>query len=100
MNYNTLVLIIMEWALKNKEYEIVYNLYTYWGIGIPVKYIYTFKQKNNFYSISSFLKDNNNISTSDKHLKKILNSFRNSKYTKLPEWNNSYGYRFQFIPYC
>lgn len=94
MNYNILLLILMKWALENKEYELVYNLYTDWGIGIPVKYIYTFKQKNNFSSLNSFLDDNNNVFTSNKYLQKILLSFKTSKYIRLLEWNNVYGYKF------
>lgn len=94
MNYNILLLILMKWALENKEYELVYNLYTDWGIGIPVKYTYTFKQKNNFSSLNSFLDDNNNVFTSNKYLQKILLSFKTSKYIRLLEWNNVYGYKF------
>lgn len=94
MNYNILLLILMKWVLENKEYELVYNLYTDWGIGIPVKYIYTFKQKNNFSSLNSFLDDNNNVFTSNKYLQKILLSFKTSKYIRLLEWNNVYGYKF------
>lgn len=64
------------------------------GIGIPVKYTYTFKQKNNFSSLCSFLDDNNNVFTSNKYLKKILLSFKTSKYIRLLEWNNVYRYKF------
>lgn len=93
MDYNSLLLILMKWSLENKEYEMTYNLFTNWNIGIPVKYTYSFSEKKRFFSISSFLQDNNTISTNDKHLKNILISFKNSKYTKLKEWNNIYGYR-------
>lgn len=94
MDYNKLVLILMRWSLESKEYEIVYNLYMNWGIGIPVKYTYAFEEKNSFSSISSFLKENNIITSSDKYLKKILLSFRYSKYIRLEEWGKLYGYRF------
>lgn len=94
MDYNNLLLILMKWSLENKEYELTYNLFTNWNIGIPVKYTYSFNEKNTFFSISSFLQDSNTISTNDKHLKNILISFRNSKYIKLQEWGNIYGYKY------
>lgn len=86
--------IMMKWSLESKDYELVHQLYTEWGIGIPVKYTYMFPLKRSFNSIDSFINNNEVRYASDKYLENIMYLFRKSKYIRLDEWEGLYGYRF------
>ena len=86
---NQILKILTKWSVENKEYELLYNLYLIFDIGIPNIYIYKFPQASYFSSLNSV---NDNLKTSDNHLQKLLNLFRKSKYKKLPRWEDKYGY--------
>ena len=94
MDYNLLLKIMMKWSLDNKDYEIAYYLYTEHFIGIPINYIYKFPTKKLFSNVNCFLNNNDSIISNDKHLINLLKIFKKSKYIRLEEWDNSYGYRF------
>ena len=83
----------MKWALENKDYYMAYILYNELNVGIPNHLLYSLPSKNFFSSIDNFMNTNYTKISRDKHLDNILKSFRKSKYTRLPEWNNSFGYR-------
>jgi len=94
MDSQLVMKILMTWGLDNEDYEIILNLYRDYRVGIPAKYIYKFPTKKTFSSVSSFLSDHNTCSTDDNdHLARLLILFKESKWCKLGEWNNSYGYR-------
>lgn len=86
--------ILMEWAFKSKEYYMAYILYTEYGIGIPNKFLYGLESKIYFSSVSDFISNSDVKYIDNEYLEKIFNTFKYSKYTKLQEWNNSYGYKF------
>lgn len=85
--------ILMKWALENKEYYTAYVLYNEFNVGIPNHLLYALPSKKKFSSISNFMENNDNKISQDEYLDNILLSFRTSKYTRLPEWNNSFGYQ-------
>jgi hypothetical protein len=93
MDNKKLIKILMKWGLENKEYDMVYIIYTNLNIGIPNAFIYQMPKQNCFSTIKSALK-NNNIKLDFHTLKKLLTTFLNSKWTQLEEWDNSYGYKF------
>jgi hypothetical protein len=97
MDYTKLLQILMKWSLETKNYSMSYFLYTDFNIGIPVKYIYNLTCKNSFNSIESFLKDNETKVVYDNDFQNISSLFSVSKYKKLEEWNNSYGYRYKKV---
>lgn len=86
----SLLKILIEWGVKNKEYEMILAIYSNFNIGIPVKFLYRFRYSN-IMSLNPFLTNSkiiNNI-----YIKKLFELFQKSKYTKLENWNNSYGYK-------
>jgi hypothetical protein len=89
MSTTQIVKILTKWSVENEEYELLYNLYSMFNIGIPNIYIYKFPQASYFTSLSAV---NDNLKTSDIHLQKLLNSFRKSKYKQLPAWDSAHGY--------
>ena len=91
MNYIMLLKILTEWALKNKEYNLALVIYQEFNIGIPVNLLYKLPTQNSFSSIST-LKNNNELINYDNTLEKLFNLFLNSKYTRLTNWSNKYGY--------
>ena len=85
--------ILMKWAFENKEYYMAYILYKEYNTGIPNYLLYNLPSKNFFSSINDLVDSNHNKISNDKYLTKIFISFRNSKYIKLPEWDNIFGYK-------
>jgi hypothetical protein len=92
IDYKLLVKILIEWSIKNKQYDMTYFMYSNFNIGIPVKFLYNLEDKNIFFSLSSFINGNDTKHTSDENLKKLSELFRKSKYKQLIEWKNNYGY--------
>jgi len=92
---NLIKQIIICWSLKKQEYQITHCLYTTFNVGIPNRLLYSLPEKNIFYSAKSFLtsKDNPSITSDNKYLNNLLELFRKSKYQRLPEWNNLFGYK-------
>lgn len=84
----------MEWAFNSKEYYMVYILYTEYGVGIPNRFLYQLESKKTFGSVDDFLKTLDVKTSYDKYLNKIFATFKHSQYTKLDEWDGSYGYRY------
>ena len=85
--------ILMEWSFNNQEYYVAYILYTEFNIGIPNYLLYSLPNKRVFGSVNDFLGNSDTKQGDDKYLQKIFDTFRYSKYTKLPEWGNKYGYK-------
>ena len=92
MNYTLLYKILLEWSLKNKEYEMTNFIYNEFGIGIPVNFLYRLSNKTYFTSLDNFMTTSDNKISDSKHLDELLKSFSSSKYGYLTEWN-SYGYK-------
>lgn len=84
--------ILMEWALKNQEYYMAYILYTEFETGIPNSFLYALPDKKTFGSAQEFLETEKCKQSQDKYLNQLFISFRRSKYMKLSEWDNQYGY--------
>jgi hypothetical protein len=82
----------MEWAIKNKEYYMVYILYTELNIGIPNSFLYKLPVKRNFTSVQDFLDTSDCVQSNDKYLNDLFMLFKKSKYTKLKDWGNVFGY--------
>jgi hypothetical protein len=92
MNYVTLLKILLEWGIKSKEYNLVLFIYKSFNIGIPVKFLYSLPDNNRFFTLSSFVKNNDVKNSDDENLQHLFSIFKKSKYEKLPEWNMCYGY--------
>ena len=88
--YNLLLKILLEWSLKNKEYELTLFIYLNFNIGIPLKFLYNIEYNNVYNSMNSFLNDSKIIN--DIVLEKLFDLFKRSKYKSLENWNNMYGY--------
>ena len=93
MDYNLLCKILMKWSLENKEYELTNFIYNEFNIGIPVCYIYKLPSQMYFSSMDDFFNNSDVKKSNDKHLDNLLSTFSKSKYGRLEEWNNKYGYR-------
>ena len=93
---NLIKQIILQWSLKKQEYQLTHSLYTTFNFGIPNRLLYSLPEKIIFYSAKSFLtsKDNTSIASNNKYLNNLLVLFRKSKYQRLPEWNNLFGYKY------
>jgi hypothetical protein len=90
--------ILLEWSLKNKEYYMSYIIFTEFNIGIPTSFLYSISlEKKSFNSINDFLNTSDNIYTNNIHLINILTSLKKSKYIRLLEWDNKWGYRYMNI---
>jgi len=92
MNYIQLIKILIEWSIKSKEYNMLLFLYTNFEIGIPARLIYKLPSQNVFMSLSSFNEKNEYKKVDDKYLDNLFCIFKKSKYKKLKNWNESYGY--------
>ena len=86
--------ILLEWSFKNKHYHMSYILFTEFNIGIPNNLLYSLDDKKNYSSITEFINDDCSKNINDKYLNDIVILFKKSKYIRLPEWNNKYGYRY------
>jgi len=88
--------IIMKWSIENEEWETVLKLYTIYGIGIPVRYLYILPKKNLYENLNTALQRNQEIElySNDFNLRKLLSLFQHSKWKRLEEWSNSYGYSY------
>ncbi len=82
----------MKWALENKDYYMAYILYIGYDVGIPNSLLYSLPSKQSFSSIDDFKKSNNSKYSHEKYLNDIFILFKSSKYKRLFEWGNSYGY--------
>lgn len=86
MDYGKLGVILMKWGLEKKDYEFVYRLYTEYSIGIPANLIYSLPEKYSFVNEESILNSPNIF------MNNLFALFRESKWARLKNWNNSYGY--------
>ena len=50
IDYKLLVKILIEWSIKNKNYDMTYFMYSNFNIGIPVKFLYNLEDNNTFFS--------------------------------------------------
>ena len=89
-----ILLILLEWSIKNKEYFMSYILYTEFKVGIPIFLLYTIEEKMLYNSISEFLNTSSYKHTKDFYSSKIFTTLKRSKYIRLVEWNDKFGYRF------
>ena len=94
IKYVELIKILIEWSIKSKEYSMLLFLYKNFNVGIPTKLIYKLPDINVFMSLSSFNEKNDTKKTDDKELDNLFWIFKKSKYKKLKNWNESYGYSF------
>jgi len=92
MNYVQLIKILTEWSLKSKEYGMLLFLYTNFDLGIPTRLIYLIPNENVFMSLSSFNERNEYKKVDNKELENLFSIFKKSKYKKLKNWDESYGY--------
>ena len=88
----TVQTILMKWALENQDYYMVYILYTEYNTGIPNSLLYKLPEKESFGSVNDFLGSDGTKHGQDEYLVKIFVSFKHSKYKRLTEWDNSFGY--------
>ena len=90
-----ILLILMKWSIKNNEHFMTYTLFTEFNVGIPNYLLYTFPSDSKLHnSIQDFLHTSTSTYTKNIDLSNIYNSFSHSKYIKLEEWKDRYGYRF------
>lgn len=94
MDYKELGLILMKWSLRNEEWDMVHYLYTTYHIGIPNQILYAFPHKNKYNSITNALESHLTLSSTIPKLQDLLLLFKESRWERLPEWNNLYGYRY------
>lgn len=92
MNYKQLLKILIEWSIQNKNYDMVYFIYSNFNIGIPVSLLYQIQNKTIFNSLDSFFNNHHNKQVRDENLKKLFELFKKSKYKRLSCWNNHFGY--------
>jgi hypothetical protein len=90
MDYKQLLKILTEWSIKNKEYSLTLFIYSNFNIGIPVKFLYFLPDKD-YFTLSSFLNNNDVKQHKDNYLNELISLFKKSKYQKLDAWN-LYGY--------
>ena len=91
---NNILVILMKWSLESKEYEMTKFLFKEMNVGIPVNYLYQLSTKSYFSSMDSFLSSEDVRKSNSIDFDELLRLFKESKYMKLEEWNNRYGYRF------
>jgi len=92
MNYIELIKILTEWSIKSKEYKLLLFLYINFDIGIPTRFIYALPNHNIFMSLKAFNEKNEYKKVDNKDLENLFCIFKKSKYKKLQNWNESYGY--------
>lgn len=88
----TLLKILTEWSIESQEYALVLFIYKTFNIGIPNKLLYKLPDKDLFFSLDSFVANNNVKKVDTEELKELFDIFKKSKYKKLENWNNSFGY--------
>ena len=93
MDYILLLKILMEWSVNSEEYQLLYFIYSNFNIGIPVRFLYKLPDNNMFFSLSSFNSNNDIKNSGDKELNNLFKLLKKSKYKKLEEWRDSYGYK-------
>ena len=93
MDYTKLLKILVEWSINAREYETVYFIYTNFSIGIPGKFLYKLPDVNIFNSLETFISNNDTKKIDNEYLEKLFALFKESKYTKLKDWGDSYGYK-------
>lgn len=94
MDIQKLVQIIMKWSIESQEWETVLALYTIYGIGIPSRYVYNLPTRNK-YNLTNIIQGNYiELYSTQPYLKKLFSLFSKSKWKRLKEWNNSYGYSY------
>lgn len=82
----------MKWAFENKDYYMAYILYTELKVGIPNSFLYKLPAKKTFRSVRDFIETSYNVQSNDEYLNKIFVLFLESKYTRLTNWGNKFGY--------
>ena len=90
----TILVILMKWAFEYKDYFMIYTLFTEFNTGIPNSLLYSLPSRQSFRSFNDFSRSNSSKSSKDKYLNRIFTLFKSSKYIKLSEWENTYGYRY------
>ena len=93
VDYVLLLKILMEWSIKNKEYEMTFFIYSNFSIGIPNKFLYQLPSKNYFISFSSFQNNNDCVSIKNDDINNLIQLFPYSKYCFLDEWQ-TFGYKY------
>lgn len=88
MNYIELLKILTKWSSDNGEFELLYNIYTIFNIGIPNKLLYNFPSNG----VITMSRLRCGIHNKDIFLKKIMEEFRHSKFKKLSCWSNTFGF--------
>jgi hypothetical protein len=87
--------IMMKWSLESRDWETVLVLYKVYNVGIPVKYVYRLPKKNVYNSVSEAIDSNNiELSSDNPHLQELLLLFQRSRWKRLTEWTDSYGYSY------
>jgi hypothetical protein len=93
MNIKLLLKILIKWGFETKNYDMILFIYTNFNIGIPVTLLYKLEDKNMFSSLNSFISENRLMKKlNDEYLKELFNLFLSSKYRRLKDWDNRYGY--------
>ena len=87
-----LIKILTIWSIENKEYEMLYFLYNEFNFGIPIKYIYKLPDQIFFSSVNSFFNNRDNKKVDDIFLNKLFGLFKKSKYKRLENFENLFGY--------
>lgn len=82
----------MKWAFENKDYYMAYILYTEYNIGIPNVLLYSLPSRSTYASVNDFITHHESKYTDDEYLNKIFVLFKSSKYKKLSDWDNRFGY--------
>jgi len=90
MKYIEIIKILTKWSCETGNYELLYNLYILFNIGIPNKLLYKLPSKGeiSFNHISAM----NDVYNKDLFFLKIMEKFRRSKYIRLKYWKNSFGF--------
>lgn len=95
MNTCKLGQIMMKWSLENKVWDMVLILYRMYNVSIPNKYIYKLPQKKIYLSAMDAINTKDiSISSKNPHLRKLLLLFPQSRWRRLKEWGDSYGYSY------
>lgn len=87
MDYEKLKSIMMEWSMKNGEYELAFVLFTQFNTDIPVKLTYALPTRR-VRSMTNY-KDNTRLI----YDQKFVNAVKSSKYGRLK--GGGYGYSFK-----
>ena len=91
MDYTSLLKILLEWSMKNKEYHLANFIFSEFNIGLPVRLLYSLPSSNIFYSFDTFKSNNELKNIDDYYLRELFSKCIKSKYKRLDHWN-SFGY--------